>query len=132
MRSLSLRAIVLVLTLMGAMIFNDALAGTISCSLLQAQIYDGIPGPGALVGPSTGGCPSQATASSHPSSFGALPLEREPAPSCGAANPRQQAEADTQEHSRGRFRHDPDKLGSRRHIGGQIPEDDAGGEHQRQ
>ena len=67
-----------------------------------------------------------------PITLRSLPLEREPAPSCGAANPRQQAEADTQEHSRGRFRHDPDKLGSRRHIAGQIPEDDAGGEHQRQ
>jgi hypothetical protein len=43
---------------------NDARADTITCSLLRAQIYDGIPGPGTLIGPSTGGCPSQAAASS--------------------------------------------------------------------
>jgi len=43
---------------------SQALAVTINCSNLRAQIYDGIPGPGVLVGPSTGGCPIEATAQS--------------------------------------------------------------------
>jgi len=51
-------------TLFGSVIPNASLAETIGCSLLRAQLYDGIPGPGDLVGPSTGGCPSQASASS--------------------------------------------------------------------
>lgn len=35
----------------------------LACSTLRAQIYDGVPGPGVLLGPSSGGCPSLATAS---------------------------------------------------------------------
>jgi hypothetical protein len=57
-------AMALILVPLCGLASSPALADGISCSLLRAQIYDGIPGPGVLVGPSTGGCPSQAAASS--------------------------------------------------------------------
>ena len=56
MRTPGLLAVALILTLLTSVTSDDAFAETIACSLLQAQIYDGIPGPGVLVGPSTGGC----------------------------------------------------------------------------
>jgi MYXO-CTERM domain-containing protein len=40
----------------------EAFGVAIDCSLLRAQIYDGIPGSGVLIGASTGGCPTQAGA----------------------------------------------------------------------
>jgi hypothetical protein len=63
-RNPSLLASVLIATLFGDVMPSDSLADTISCSVLRAQIFDGIPGPGDLVGPSTGGCPFQAAATS--------------------------------------------------------------------
>jgi endonuclease YncB( thermonuclease family) len=51
-----------ILVLASSLTANDSFADAIGCSLLRAQIYDGIPGPGVLVGASTGGCPSEAAA----------------------------------------------------------------------
>jgi hypothetical protein len=65
MRTLGPVAGAWILTLLGGVIPpNRALGETMSCSLLRAQIYDGIPGPGVLLGASTGGCPFQAAAGS--------------------------------------------------------------------